>query len=74
MSAEGDLENVASRKLLTNIKRELVDRGYALDKENIEFKWIVKVAAVSGQVRTNVLGSDKEEEPPTLAQSITPRN
>ena len=67
VSAEGDLESAASRKLLTDIKRELIDRGHALDKGNIELERIVKVAAVSDQVRNDALESDKEEEPPTLA-------
>ena len=51
MSAEGDLESAASRKLLTDIKRELIDRGHALDKGN--FDWNIGMDRQgSGSVRS----------------------
>ena len=64
------MESAAGRKLLTDIKRELVDRGHALDKGNIDLERIVEVAAVSDQVKTDALGSDKEVEAPTPVQSV----
>ena len=70
VGADGDLESAASRKLLTDIKRELKDHGHALDKCNIDLERIVKVAAVSYQVSADTPEPDSEAGLATHEQSV----
>ena len=70
VGADGDLESAASRKLLTDIKRELNDHGHALDKGNIDLERIVKVAAVSDQISADTPEPDSESGLATHEQSV----
>ena len=60
VGADGDLESPASRKLLTDIKRELNDHRHALDKGNIDLERIVKVVAVSDPISADTPEPDSE--------------
>ena len=58
----GDLESADSRKLLADIKRQLNDRGHALDMGCRDFERIVKVAALSDTADDDPSEADKEKD------------